>query len=293
MRQSSLLPALFALIATSAWTQAQDFDPVKAASGWSRLDIDGSSVFLVPGGKALQVWSREGGLTDALDLSKAGLTPEKWVLDSRRNAWLVAGTSLQWLERSGKPGKKEGLPAEVGDIAWDAKGFVISYRTAAPYLEKRDYKSGSVIWSFGSRPKPEEASARTLHRIAVNDEGAILLMSGSGFSIQVLDGTKGKPVGESVFTFRGGGAPPLELGSQDRGPMAWWLSHEVAFAAVPGSQAPWAGMQGLLLARMDFAKATLEFLPTGAPEDHFLLGVTDTDAILMNPKGGLVFVRLR
>jgi hypothetical protein len=35
------------------------------------------------------------------------------------------------------------LPYEVGDLAWDAHGFYLSYKTPEPYVEVRGYDSGS------------------------------------------------------------------------------------------------------------------------------------------------------
>lgn len=293
MRHSQFSPAVSLVLMGCALTaQAQSWDPVQKAMGWSRVDRDGSCTFFDPETKTLQTWMRDGGITGSLDISKAGVLPERWVLDSQGNAWLVAKTSLQQVEKTGKLGKKDTLPLEVGDLAWDAKGFVLSYLSREPYLEKRDYKSGQVIWSYGTKPQKGEVSPRIQHRIAVNEEGNVLLTSGATFSFLQIDGLKGKVLGQTLFTFRDAVPPEMVLGEADRPSLSWWLGHGTGFVGVPGSQVPAAKMQGLLLARLDVSKGVLTFLPTGVTEDHVLLGVTDTEAILQPPAGGLVFLTL-
>jgi hypothetical protein len=272
--------------------KAQGFDPIQKASGWSRADSDGSCTFFDPGTQALQTWMRDGGITGSLDVSKAGLSPERWVLDSQGNAWLVAGTALQWVDKNGKPGRRETLPMEVGDLAWDAKGFILCYRSREPYLEKRDYKSGSVIWSYGSKPQKGDGAARAVHRIAVSEEGNVLLGSGPSLTFTQIDGQKGKLLGQVVFSHEGNAAPSLALGDADRPALAWWVGHTAGFMGVPGSQVASVKMQGLLLARLDTSKGLLTFHPTGVSENHVLLGVTDSEAILRAPAGGLAFVAL-
>ena len=214
MRHLLVNPALLLVLMgslTATPAPAQSWDPVQKATGWSRVDSDGSCTFFDPSTQTLQTWSRDGGVSAVLGISKAGITPERWVLDSQGNAWLVAGTTLQQVEKNGKPGKKDSLPLEIGDLAWDAKGFLLCYRSREPYLEKRDYKTGQVIWSYGTKPAKGEATPKILHRIAVSEEGNVLLASGSAFSFLQVDGQKGKALGQTLFTFNEAAAPSLAL----------------------------------------------------------------------------------
>lgn len=295
MRYSQVFPALILVLVGSAATSqanAQGFDPVQKATGWSRVDSDGSCTFFDPGTQALQTWTRDGGITGSLDVSKSGVTPERWVLDSQGNAWLVVGTTLQWVDKHGKAGRKDTLPVEVGDLAWDAKGFLLCYRSREPYLEKRDYKTGSVIWSYGSKPQKGDGVAKALHRIAVSEEGNVLLGSGASLAFQQIEGQKGKLLGQVVLSHDGNPAPTLALGESERPALSWWMGHAAGFVGVPGSQVAAVKMQGLLLARLDLAKGMVTFHPTGVSENHVLLGVTDSEAILRAPAGGLAFVAL-
>ena len=52
-------------------------------------------------------------------------------------------------------------------------------------------------------------------------------------------------------------------------------------------------LQGQVLARIDLTSSTVEFLPTGLPDDHLLVGVLDGQAVLVNPKGGLMLVAVK
>lgn len=291
MRLAPCFPALILALAGTV-AGAQGYDPVQKATGWSRVDRDGSCTFFDAGTKTLQTWTKDGGITGSLDLSRAGLTPEHWVLDSQGNAWLVSRATLLQVDKKGKPGKAEALPAEVGDVSWDAKGFVLCYRTREPYLEKRDYKHGQVIWSYGAKPQKGDAVDKVLHRVTVNEDGHVILASGPSMALWIIDAAKGKSLGQTVFTFQEARTPDLALGEGERPPFAWWLGHSMGFMGIPGSMVPAAKMAGLLLARLDIPKGTLDFLPTGLTEDHVFLGVTETEAILQAPKGGLVFVPL-
>ncbi|MBK8789837.1 MAG: hypothetical protein IPO28_06600 [Holophagaceae bacterium] len=82
----------------------------------------------------------------------------------------------------------------------------------------------------------------------------------------------------------------------DRGPLAIWPGKGVVFAAVRAAQIAVqlrGTLQGLALARLDFAQSRLEFLPTGLDESHLLVGVLDADAVFVNPRGGLMLVRVK
>jgi hypothetical protein len=120
-----------------------------------------------------------------------------------------------------------------------------------------------------------------------------MLANGSSLSLSSFDGTKGTALGETVFTLNNAAAPTLALGGRERGPLGWWLGKAVVMAAVPGSQVPSEKKTGLLLARLDLSTGSVEFLPTGVTEDHHLIGIIDSEAMLMKPGGGLVFVPVR
>jgi hypothetical protein len=77
--------------------------------------------------------------------------------------------------------------------------------------------------------------------------------------------------------------------------LAVWPGKGVIFAAVKAAQVPAAlrgSIQGLALARLDIARLQLEFLATGLDESHILVGVLDSDAIFVNPRGGLMVVKI-
>ena len=134
MNRRNLLAAALVLL-FAAPGSGQDWDPVKNASGWASFDRDGSCAFLDAAARKLRVWSREGGITQDLDLARLEGPAEKWVMDPSGNAWVVSGTTLQRVDRNGRLGPSHSLPAEVADLAWDARSFVLCYRTAEPYLD--------------------------------------------------------------------------------------------------------------------------------------------------------------
>ncbi len=289
---SVLLAALSAgSLGASAAPQATD--PVIIATGWARVDKDGSCTFFNPATRSLDTWMKDFGVTSTLDVSKLDATPEKWLVDPYGSGWIVSGSTLYQITKSGKLGAKVNLPGEVVDLGWDTKGFVLLYRSTEPYLEKREYTKANVIWSAGRKPRNPEVGLPPSRRLVISEEGSVLVATGSSLYLQSYDGAKGNPVGDAVFTLNNAAPPNLAPGGKERGSLNWWLGKGVVFAAVPGSHIPSERKSGLLLARMDLAGSTLEFLPTGVTEDHKLLGLLDAEAILMKPGGGLVFVPIR
>lgn len=270
---------------------AQEWDAVKAAQGWARVDRDGSMAFYDPVTRTIRTWAKDAGILGTLDASKLPGAPEKWVMDSRGNAWVVAGNQLLHVEKAGKIARKESLPGEVMDLAWDPKGFLLSFRTATPYVEKRDYSNGRVLWAYGK--KPEDSTPGDGFRIATTDDGALMIMEPSGFTATLVDGAKGKLNGSLVPATAAGAAPPANLDPAKLGTLGWWLGHNVLFQAVRGSAIPSANLHGLVLVRLDLSASQVDFLPTGLTEDHALIGVTDTEAVFMPPTGGLVFVPIK
>lgn len=270
---------------------------MKTAAGWAKLDKDGSCTFYDAASKSLETWSRDFGVTGSLNLSRLEVTPEKWVLDPYGNAWVVSGAALYQVAKNGKPGTTVRLPGEVADLGWDTKGFFLLYRGQETYLEKRDYAKASLVWSAGRKPKAQEEGASSgsngADRLVVAEDDNVMVAGGSSLSLSTFDGNKGTHLGQTVFTQNNAPAPSLVLGGKDRGALGWWLGKSVVMAAVPASQVPREKKAGLLLARLDLAAGTLEFLPMGVTEDHKLLGLLEAEAVLMKPSGGLVFVPIK
>jgi hypothetical protein len=268
---------------------AQDWDPVKSALGWASFDRDGSCAFHDPAARKLRVWTRETGVNDEVDLTRLDGIAEKWVLDPSGNAWIVTGLTLQRVDHDGKLGPSHTLPAEVADLAWDARSFILCYRTAEPYLERRDLKGGTVLWTYGTKPSKGGPAARVRHHVAVREDGTLLLNSGETFRLEVLDINRGVKIETLSFMMKGQPSPLLMVGDGDRGTLAWWMNTSIALMAVPASQLGPGEPRGLVLARLDVAHRDLTLVPTGADERTVLVGILDSTAVLRGPAGGLTF----
>ena len=291
----ALLSALLGLCGLSL--AAQSWDAPTQATGWSHQDKDDSFTFYDSQSAALHTWSRDGGLQRSTPVGKLSAIPEKWAIDPHGNHWVISGLTLSQVGPSGKLLKTSKLPAEVADVAWDVKGFVLSYRAPEPYLEKRDF-TGSVLWSYGVKPSREEGPAAMNRRpILIDDAGNLLLASGASLNLVVLNGGTGRKEAEVTLSLPDGSrAPLLEGSATERGPLASWPGKEVVFAAVKATQVPAQmrdAIQGLALARLDLRAMRLEFLPTGLGESHLLIGILDSDAVFVSPTGGLVLVKVR
>lgn len=272
---------------------AQEWEATRSAKGWSRFDATGAATFYDASSQQLITWMQDAGVLSAVDLSKSGMVPERWVVDDDR-IWIMAGTTMKLLNKEGQVQRTIDLPAEVGDVDFlPPNGIAISYRTPAPFIERRDIKSGNEVWTYGRKPKKGEYTSRARHRILRNDEMNLILVSGDDMAAVLLDGKKGDPIGQAVFAVGDAAAPRLSLGDRDRGAIAWWWGKSVAFAAVHASAVPALQQQGLLLARMDFSASALEFLPTGVTEEFQLAGIVENRAVLIAPNGGLVFVTIK
>jgi hypothetical protein len=179
----------------------------------------------------------------------------------------------------------------VGDLAWDARSFLLCYRTKEPYLERRDLKTGVLMWAYGTKPAKGGSIPQVRHHVVMKEDGTVLLGSGDSLQLEVLDVNKGTRTETLTFTFNGKPAPALTLGEGERGGMAWWLNRNVALAAVPSSQLPPGGeLHGLVLARMDLTSHVVTFIPTGADETAGLVGILEDSAVVRGSAGGLVFV---
>jgi hypothetical protein len=291
----SLLSALVGLSSLSLL--AQPWEATSQARSWAKQDKDDSFTFYESTTKMLHTWMRDGGVMGSVSLSKVDGTPERWLMDPRNNAWVFHGTTVSQIDRTGRSLDSFRLPAEVGDVCWDAKGFVVSYRSPEPYLEKRDFK-GSVVWSFGAKPaKGDGPLPQNRRPIVMDDSGNVLMADKNSLNLSILDGNTGKKIFETnLRTAEGQPAPQLEGVALDRGPLALWAGKGVIFAAIKASQLPTAqrgSLTGLALARIEFAQSRVEFLSTGLDESNGLIGVLDSDAVFVNPRGGLLLVKIK
>lgn len=293
--RAAVLGALFSIV--SAIGSAQTWDAATRATGWAKQDRDDSFTFLDPASRTLHSWARDGGLLRSISAGRVEGTPERWAVDPRNNAWIVSGTTLIHVDPTGRSLGSLRLPAEVGDLCWDAQGFILSYRTAEPYVEKREFRLGDVVWSFGAKPPKREGPALANRRpVVLDDSGNILMADGNTLNLSILEATSGRKLGETSFRLGGQPIPPLEGYAADRGPLAPWFGNAVVFASLNASQVPAAqrgSLQGQVLARLDLAKGQVEFLPTGLDEAHVLVGVLDFDAVFASPKGGLLLVKVK
>jgi len=277
--------------------RAQSWDAATQARSWAKQDKDDSFTFFDASSRMLHTWMRDGGVLGSVPVGKLDELPERWVVDPRNNAWVARGTTVTQIDKTGHVILNLKLPAEVGDVCWDPKGFVLSFKTAEPYLEKRDYK-GALLWSFGAKPSRGDGPAPQNRRPVIQDDsGNVLMADGNALNLAILDGNSGRKLGEtSLLLGPGQPAPALEGYVADRGPLAIWPGKGVVFAAVRAAQVPAqlrGTLQGLALARLDVAQSRLEFLPTGLDESHLLVGVLDADAVFVNPRGGLMLVKIK
>ncbi len=292
----ALLSTLLGLSAVGL--SAQTWDAATQARSWAKQDKDDSFTFFDPAAKALQTWTRDGGSLGSLSLARLDEVPVRWLLDPRNYAWVATGATMTLFDKTGRNLASLKLPAEVGDVCWDPKGFVISFRTPEPYLEKRDFKSHALLWSFGAKPVKGEGPAPQDRRpILMDDAGNVLMADGRSLNLSTLDGNTGQKRSETNFKLPSGeSAPSLDGNAADRDPLALWPGKGVVFATVKASQVPAAvrgTLQGLVLARLDLTSSIVEFLATGLDETHVLVGVLDSDAVFASPKGGLLLVKVK
>ena len=275
----------------------QGWEASTQARGWAKQDKDDSFTFFDPAGRVLNTWMQDGGVLQNVSLAKLDGAPDRWVMDPRNNAWVAHGLVMTQYDRTGHSITSVKLPAEVGDLCWDTKGFVLSYRSSEPYLEKRDYK-GSLLWAFGAKPAKEDGPApRNLRPVLMNEAGQVLVADGASLNLSLLDGDTGKKVGETAFALPTGQAMvPLEGSLLERDAIAAWAGKGVVFAALKATEVPpllRGPLQGRVLARLDLVKKQVEFLPTGLDEAHQLIGVLGSNAVFVSPKGGLMQVQIR
>jgi len=294
-RAHILLPCVLATCALGL--RAQDWDAATQAQGWSRQDKDDSFTFYDPATKALHTWMQDGGDLRAIPLGRLKTPPAKWIMDPRGSAWILSGTSLTQVQTDGSLGRTLKLPAEVASVCWDTKGFILSYQTRDPYLEKRRYQDGDVVWTSGTKPGSKDpVTDLDLHPLLMDDLDHILLGNERDLNLVLIGGDTGKQEGVRTFTFNGGPVPQFLQTNISRGPMCLWSGKNIAFASLQATNLPEAvrgTFQGQVLARLDLNNSTLSFLPTGLSDAFLLVGVLNGQAVFVNPKGGLMQVPVK
>jgi hypothetical protein len=227
--------------------------------------------------------------------------PERWVIDSYNRTWMVHDGRLLVFSKDGVLENALPLPAAVEDVAVGREGVLVLYRTAKSYLEKRDLRTGAVLWTFGDRAQAKEAASQPLlvplNRMAVGVDGTVYLAEGASLAFTILDPLKGpKEPGQFFFTCHDAIPPRAVLGRVGRGPLLSWAGKDVIFGVFSPSQVRSCGApesSGLVLARFDLAKGTLDWLPTPLAEGHQLVGLLDSEAVFLAPGGGLAYAPIR
>lgn len=223
--------------------------------------------------------------------------PERWVLDSYNRIWMVCDGRLIVLGKEGKPENSLPLPAAVEDMALGRDGILLLYRTMRPYLEKRDLRSGAVIWSYGDKAQVKDAAGQPLlvplNRMALGVDGTVYIAEGASMAFTALDPVMGpKEPGQTFFTCQNAIPARAVLGRVGRGPLLSWVGKDVIFSVFTPSQVKSCGApesKGLLLARFDLTRGTLAWLPTALAEGHRLVGLLDSEAVFLAPNGGLAY----
>lgn len=238
---------------------------------------------------------------EAPEAAASEALPERWVIDSYSRTWMVCDGRLVVFSKDGQIENALALPAPVEDMAVGREGILILYRTAKPCLEKRDLRTGSVIWSYGERDQLKEASAQPLlvplNRMALGMDGTIYVAEGASLTFTVLDPVKGpKDPGQTFFTCQDAIPGRAVLGRVGRGPLLSWAGKDVIFGVFTPSQVKSCGApesKGLVLARFDLLNGALEWLPTPLAEGHRLVGLLDHEAVFLAPGGGLAYTPIR
>lgn len=273
--------------------------PVAAASDY---DAAGALLYGLPRQQRPQGGSAKPpskGATESAPACEA--VPERWVLDAYNRIWMACDSRLAVLGKDGTPESTLPLPAPVEDMAIGRDGLFILYRTPKPFLEKRDLKSGAVLWTFGDKAQAKESAAQPLlvglNRMALGTDGSVYVAEGASMAFTVLDPAKGpKEPGQTFFTCNDALPARAVLGRVGRGPLLPWAGREVIFGVFTPSQVKSCGApesKGLLLARFDLAKGTMEWLPTPLAEGHRLIGLLDAEAVFLAPGGGLAYAPIR
>lgn len=289
-RPGLLIPLVVLLALPHA--AAQSWDASRLAKGGSRIDITGAAAFVDIQTQSIKLWTSDDSLFGSIPFQKVGATPEHCLFDSRSNAWVTAGTTLHYVEKTGKVQDTVRLPSEVGDLTWDARAMYLTYRSVNLFVEKRDLRSGDVIWSHGTKPTPQSRTQAPLYRITVGDDGKSLFVAGGGdVGLMALDVQSGKPL-EAIKLGPDAGIPAaLQLTEKGRLPLHTWHGKPVVIACATGSELSGGGNTlHLLLSNLETRKTTL--IKTEFSSDHVFIGTLDSRAVFTKPGGGLAFITL-
>jgi hypothetical protein len=269
-----------------------------ASRGTTDYDAAAALLYGTPPRARNQAAIRESAPREA---PAAGAVPERWVMDSYSRIWLTASERLVVLGKDGRPDQQFTLPGPVEDMAVAPDGLLLLYRTLKPYLEKRDLRTGAVLWTFGEGSPLKEPDAPPLrvplNRMALGTDGTVYLAEGASLAFTVLDPAQGpKAPGQAFFTCQDALPSRAVLGHVGRGPLLTWADRGVVFGVFTPSQVKSCGApesRGLLLARFDLGRGTLDWVPTNLAEGHRLVGLLDTEAVFLAPGGGLAFAPIR
>ncbi|HEY3399937.1 MAG TPA: hypothetical protein VGK03_04840 [Geothrix sp.] len=279
--------------------------PVAAAPTHAASDYDAAGALLygIPRHQRAQAAPPKPAVKEAPEaaVAAASALPERWVIDSYSHTWMVCDGRLIILSKDGLIENALALPAPVEDMAVGREGILILYRTAKPCLEKRDLRTGAVVWSYGDRAQLKEASAQPLlvplNRMALGTDGTVYLAEGASLAFTVLDPIKGpKDTGQMFFTCHEAIPGRAVLGRVGRGPLLSWAGKDVIFGVFTPSQVKSCGApesKGLVLARFDLLNGAMDWLPTALAEGHQLVGLLDHEAIFLAPGGGLAYAPIR
>jgi hypothetical protein len=189
------------------------------------------------------------------------------------------------------------LPGPVEDLAAGRDGIFLLYRTMRPYLEKREPRTGAVVWTFGDKAQLKEAEIQPLrvplNRMTLGADGTVYIAEGANLALTAIDPVKGpKEPGELFFSWQNAIPPRAALGSSGRGPLLAWAGKDVIFGVFVPKQVKACGgpdSKGLVLARFDLGKGTLDWIPTPLADGHHLVGLLETEAVFLAPQGGLAY----
>lgn len=273
-----------------------------ASSSATDYDAAGAILYGIPRHQRTQpAKAKEPAPLAASDPAACSAVPERWATDSYSRTWMACEDKLAVLGKDGQLDQVFNLPAPVEDLAVARDGIYLLYRTLKPCLEKRDLRTGAVLWTFGDRDQLKEAAAQPLrvplNRMALGVDGMVYLAEGASMAFTVLDPGKGpKEPGQTFFTCDEAIPAKAVLGRTGRGPLLSWAGRDVIFGVFTPSQVKSCGApesKGLLLARYDLAKGTLQWLPTSLAEGHRLVGLLETEAVFLAPGGGLAYTPIR
>lgn len=272
-----------------------------AAPRVTDYDAAGALLYGIPRHQRNQAAPVKPAATAQAEPAACEAKPERWVIDSYSRTWVVCDGRLVILNKDGQLEAALALSAPVEDLAVGREGILVLYRTPKPCLEKRDLRTGAVVWTYGDRAQLKEAEAHPLlvplNRMALGSDGTIYLAEGGSLAFTVLDPARGpKGPGQTFFTCQEALPGRALLGRLGRGPMVAWAGKDVIFSTFAPSQVKSCGApesKGLLLARFDLTKGVLDWLPTQLPEGHLLVGLLDGEAVFLAPDGGLAYAPIR